>query len=102
MSCSQRSARNAWTLGARRNARSPHDRMPSGISLRLASRRRTAPKEVDGIALRSGHARGVHPVRQCPSRAKPPKLIVVVAFNRGEDGEIFPAFDPVDSRPRNG
>jgi hypothetical protein len=25
---------------------------------------------------------------------KHPKLIVVVAFDRGEDGELFPAFGP--------
>ena len=27
---------------------------------------------------------------------KHPKLIVVVAFDRGEDGEMFPAFGPAD------
>ncbi len=29
---------------------------------------------------------------------KNPKLIVVVAFDRGEDGELFPAFGPVDQQ----
>ncbi|MCZ8546932.1 hypothetical protein OOJ09_22320 [Mesorhizobium qingshengii] len=29
---------------------------------------------------------------------KSPKLIVVVAFDRGEDGELFPAFGPVDQQ----
>ncbi|MEO5758127.1 MAG: hypothetical protein ABIQ51_14860 [Mesorhizobium sp.] len=32
-----------------------------------------------------------------PSQKKP-KLIVVVAFDRGEDGELFPAFGPVDQQ----
>jgi hypothetical protein len=32
-----------------------------------------------------------------PSQQKP-KLIVVVAFDRGEDGELFPAFGPVDQQ----
>jgi len=27
-----------------------------------------------------------------------PKLIVVVAFDRGEDGELFPAFGPADQQ----
>ena len=30
--------------------------------------------------------------------AKRPKLIVVVAFDRGEDGELFPAFGPADQQ----
>ncbi|MFD1986486.1 hypothetical protein ACFSOZ_29030 [Mesorhizobium newzealandense] len=29
---------------------------------------------------------------------KSPKLIVVVAFDRGEDGELFPAFGPADQQ----
>ncbi|MER9800403.1 hypothetical protein NKJ36_25315 [Mesorhizobium sp. M0142] len=29
---------------------------------------------------------------------KKPKLIVVVAFDRGEDGELFPAFGPADQQ----
>jgi hypothetical protein len=29
---------------------------------------------------------------------KHPKLIVVVAFDRGEDGELFPAFGPADQQ----
>jgi hypothetical protein len=29
---------------------------------------------------------------------KHPKLIVVVAFDRGENGELFPAFGPADQR----
>lgn len=29
---------------------------------------------------------------------KNPKLIVVVAFDRGEDGELFPAFGPADQQ----
>lgn len=29
---------------------------------------------------------------------KKPKLIVVVAFDRGEDGELFPAFGPTDQQ----
>ncbi|MDR7034470.1 hypothetical protein [Mesorhizobium sp. BE184] len=29
---------------------------------------------------------------------KRPKLIVVVAFDRGEDGELFPAFGPADQQ----
>lgn len=29
-------------------------------------------------------------------QTKPPKLVVVVAFDRGEDGELFPAFGPAD------
>ncbi|RWC91626.1 MAG: hypothetical protein EOS72_02930 [Mesorhizobium sp.] len=29
---------------------------------------------------------------------KKPKLIVVVAFDRGEDGELFVAFGPVDQQ----
>jgi hypothetical protein len=29
---------------------------------------------------------------------KKPKLIVVVAFDRGEDGELFPALGPVDQQ----
>ena len=29
---------------------------------------------------------------------KMPKLIVVVAFDRGEDGELFPAFGPADQQ----
>jgi hypothetical protein len=32
-----------------------------------------------------------------PSQKKP-KLIVVVAFDRGEDGELFPAFGPTDQQ----
>ncbi|MEI9412014.1 hypothetical protein [Mesorhizobium salmacidum] len=32
-----------------------------------------------------------------PSQKKP-KLIVVVAFDRGEDGELFPAFGPADQQ----
>jgi hypothetical protein len=31
-------------------------------------------------------------------RQKRPKLIVVVAFDRGEDGEMFPAFGPADQQ----
>ncbi len=31
-------------------------------------------------------------------QTKRPKLIVVVAFDRGEDGELFPAFGPVDQQ----
>jgi hypothetical protein len=27
-----------------------------------------------------------------------PRLIVVVAFDRGEDGELFPAFGPADQQ----
>jgi hypothetical protein len=29
---------------------------------------------------------------------KNPKLIVVIAFDRGEDGELFPAFGPADQQ----
>jgi hypothetical protein len=29
---------------------------------------------------------------------KKPKLIVVVAFDRGEDGELFPAYGPTDQQ----
>ena len=29
---------------------------------------------------------------------KSPKLIVVVAFDRGDDGELFPAFGPADQQ----
>lgn len=29
---------------------------------------------------------------------KKPKLVVVVAFDRSEDGELFPAFGPVDQQ----
>ena len=29
---------------------------------------------------------------------KNPKLIVVAAFDRGEDGELFPAFGPADQQ----
>jgi hypothetical protein len=29
---------------------------------------------------------------------KHPKLIVVVAFDRGEDGELFPVFGPADQQ----
>ncbi|MER8479506.1 hypothetical protein [Mesorhizobium sp. M1163] len=29
---------------------------------------------------------------------KQPKLIVVVAFDRGEDGELFPTFGPADQQ----
>jgi len=29
---------------------------------------------------------------------KMPNLIVVVAFDRGEDGELFPAFSPADQQ----
>jgi hypothetical protein len=29
---------------------------------------------------------------------KHPKRIVVVAFDRGEDGELFPTFDPADQQ----
>jgi hypothetical protein len=29
---------------------------------------------------------------------KNPRLIVVVAFDRGEDGELFPAFGPADQQ----
>jgi hypothetical protein len=29
---------------------------------------------------------------------KKPKLIVVVAFDRGDDGELFPAFGPADQQ----
>ena len=29
---------------------------------------------------------------------KHPKLIVVVAFDRGEDGELYPAFGPADQQ----
>ncbi len=29
---------------------------------------------------------------------KRPKLIVVVAFDRGEDGELYPAFGPADQQ----
>ncbi|TPM25728.1 hypothetical protein [Mesorhizobium sp. B2-3-4] len=29
---------------------------------------------------------------------KRPKLIVVVAFDRGNDGELFPAFGPADQQ----
>ena len=31
-------------------------------------------------------------------RPKSPKLIVVVAFDRGEDGELFAAFGPADQQ----
>ncbi|MET3662521.1 hypothetical protein [Aquamicrobium ahrensii] len=31
-------------------------------------------------------------------QTKRPKLIVVVAFDRGEDGELFPAFGPADQQ----
>ncbi|MBZ9739276.1 MULTISPECIES: hypothetical protein [unclassified Mesorhizobium] len=34
---------------------------------------------------------------QVPSQ-KRPKLIVVVAFDRGNDGELFPAFGPADQQ----
>jgi len=30
--------------------------------------------------------------------AQPPKLIVVVAFDRGEDGELFTAFGPTEQQ----
>jgi hypothetical protein len=33
-----------------------------------------------------------------PIGQKRPKLIVVVAFDRGEDGELFPAFGPADQQ----
>ena len=29
---------------------------------------------------------------------KSPRLIVVVAFDRGDDGELFPAFGPADQQ----
>ncbi len=29
---------------------------------------------------------------------KNPKLIVVIAFDRGDDGELFPAFGPADQQ----
>ncbi|TIW92007.1 MAG: hypothetical protein E5V59_18730 [Mesorhizobium sp.] len=32
------------------------------------------------------------------SGQKNPRLIVVVAFDRGEDGELFPAFGPADQQ----
>jgi hypothetical protein len=32
------------------------------------------------------------------SGQKSPKLIVVVAFDRGDDGELFPAFGPADQQ----
>ena len=31
-------------------------------------------------------------------QAKRPKLIVVIAFDRGADGELFPAFGPADQQ----
>lgn len=33
-----------------------------------------------------------------PPQTTNPKLIVVVAFDRGEDGELFPAFGPADQQ----
>ena len=33
-----------------------------------------------------------------PPERKTPKLIVVVAFDRAEDGELFPAFGPADQQ----
>lgn len=32
------------------------------------------------------------------SGQKNPRLIVVVAFDRGEDGDLFPAFGPADQQ----
>ncbi|ESY70081.1 hypothetical protein NKJ90_11095 [Mesorhizobium sp. M0051] len=32
------------------------------------------------------------------SGQKNPRLIVVVAFDRGEDGDVFPAFGPADQQ----
>ncbi|MER8466515.1 hypothetical protein [Mesorhizobium sp. M1396] len=32
------------------------------------------------------------------SGQKNPRLIVVVAFDRGEDGELFPSFGPADQQ----
>ena len=31
-------------------------------------------------------------------QTKHPKLIVVIAFDRGDDGELFPAFGPEDQQ----
>ena len=33
-----------------------------------------------------------------PPQTEHPKLIVVLAFDRGEDGELFPAFGPADQQ----
>ena len=32
------------------------------------------------------------------TQVKQPKLIVVIAFDRGADGELFPAFGPEDQQ----
>ncbi|TPN53140.1 hypothetical protein [Mesorhizobium sp. B1-1-7] len=35
---------------------------------------------------------------QVVSEQKKPKLIVVVAFDRGDDGELFPMYGPTDQQ----